>query len=185
VKNNFFFNYLIGNIYSKPSSVSEVSSQILYGEKFSIISKSKRWIKIKTNYDRYTGYIRKRKFTKYFKPTHKIYKLKTQIYKKLNNKFVSTNQFLHFASRIEMLTISGNFLKFEKNKWVKKKDVRKINILKKTLLNYLSHLSIQNIYGAAKVIKELIVLLFFKYFFITIIYFFLEIQKIKSSIVKI
>ena len=41
MKNNFFFNYLIGNIYSKPSSVSEISSQILYGEKFSIISKSK------------------------------------------------------------------------------------------------------------------------------------------------
>ena len=121
MKNKFLFNYRIGNIYSKPSSASDVSSQILYGEKFSIISKSKRWIKIKTNYDRYTGYIRKRKFTKYFKPTHKIYKLKTQIYKKLNNKFISTNQFLYFASRIEMLAISGNFLKFEKNNWVKKR----------------------------------------------------------------
>ena len=134
MKNNFFFNYQIGNIYSKPSSVSEVSSQILYGEKFSIISKSKKWLKIKTNYDKYTGYIRKKKFTKNLKPTHKIYKLKTQIYKKLNNKFVSTNQFLYFASKIEILTISGNFLKFEKNNWVKKKDVRKINHFEKNFV---------------------------------------------------
>ena len=134
MKNNFFFNYQIGNIYSKPSSVSEVSSQILYGEKFSIISKNKKWIKIKTNYDKYTGYIRSKKFTKYLKPTHKIYKLKTQIYKKLNNKFVSTNQFLYFASKIEILAISGNFLKFEKNNWVKKKDVKKINHFEKNFV---------------------------------------------------
>jgi cell wall-associated NlpC family hydrolase len=134
MKNNFFFNYRIGNIYSKPSIVSEVSSQILYGEKFSIISKSKEWIKIKTNYDKYTGYIKKKKFTKYFVPTHKIYKLKTQIYKKINNKFVSTNQTLYFASRIEILATSENFLKFEKNNWIKKKDVKKISHFEKNFV---------------------------------------------------
>jgi uncharacterized protein YgiM (DUF1202 family) len=51
VKNNFYFNRSLGNIYIKPSVKSEVSSQILYGEKFKIISKNKKWIKIKTSYD--------------------------------------------------------------------------------------------------------------------------------------
>ena len=31
-------NYSVANIYSKPSSSSDVSSQILYGEKFKILS---------------------------------------------------------------------------------------------------------------------------------------------------
>ena len=61
MKNNFF-NYSVANIYSKPSYNSDVSSQILYGEKFKILSKKKRWIKIKTSYDNYVGFIKKSKF---------------------------------------------------------------------------------------------------------------------------
>ena len=61
-----FFNKPIGNIYSKPSLNSEVSSQILYGEKFKELSKNKNWIKIKTSFDNYTGFIKKSKFTKNF-----------------------------------------------------------------------------------------------------------------------
>ena len=129
MKNNFFINQQLGNIYFKPTDKSEVSSQILYGEKFSVISKKGKWIKIKTNYDRYIGYIKEDKFTKKYRPTHKICKLKTQIYKKINNKFVSINKFLYFASRIQLLRKSRNFLEFEKNNWIKKKDVKKINHL--------------------------------------------------------
>ena len=131
MKNNFFINQQLGNIYFKPTDKSEVSSQILYGEKFSVISKKGKWIKIKTNYDRYIGYIKEDKFTKKYRPTHKICKLKTQIYKKINNKFVSINKFLYFASRIQLLRKSRNFLEFEKNNWIKKKDVKKINHLEK------------------------------------------------------
>ena len=83
MKNNFF-NYSVSNIYSKPSSNSEVVSQILYGEKFQILSKKKLWVKIKTNYDNYIGYIKKNKFYKNFKPTNKIYKLRSKIFKKVN-----------------------------------------------------------------------------------------------------
>ena len=43
MKNNFF-NYSVANIYLKPSSKSEVISQILYGEKFKILSKKKNWV---------------------------------------------------------------------------------------------------------------------------------------------
>ena len=81
MKNNFF-NYSVANIYSKPSSKSEVISQILYGEKFKIIEKKKDWYKIRNNYDDYIGFIKKKKFRQKFEPTNKIYKLKSKIYKK-------------------------------------------------------------------------------------------------------
>ena len=55
MKNNFF-NYPIANINLKPSLNSEVTSQIIYGEKFKILSKKKNWLKIKTSYDNYIGY---------------------------------------------------------------------------------------------------------------------------------
>ena len=38
---NNFFNNSVGNIYLKPNSDSEVTSQILYGEKFRILKKKK------------------------------------------------------------------------------------------------------------------------------------------------
>ena len=52
---NKFFNHSVANIYLKPSYNSEVVSQILYGEKFKILSKKDKWIKIKTLYYNYTG----------------------------------------------------------------------------------------------------------------------------------
>ena len=73
MKNNYF-NSPVANIYSKPSLNSEISSQILYGEKFRILSKKNNWIKIKTYYDNYIGYIKIGKFYQSFKPTKKIYK---------------------------------------------------------------------------------------------------------------
>ena len=66
MKNNFF-NASLGNINSKPSSSSEVLSQILYGEKFTILGKTKGWVKIKTNYDNYIGYIKKGITKRYIK----------------------------------------------------------------------------------------------------------------------
>ena len=36
------------NIYKKPSKKSEVVSQMIYGDSFSISKKTNRWIKIKT-----------------------------------------------------------------------------------------------------------------------------------------
>ena len=47
MKNNFF-NKSIENINLRPSSNSEVTSQIIYGEKFKILSRNKGLIKIKT-----------------------------------------------------------------------------------------------------------------------------------------
>ena len=120
MKNNFF-NSPVANIYFKPSSNSEITSQILYGEKFKILSKKNNWLKIKTNYDNYIGYIKKKVFNKKFKATKKVYKLKSRIYILKNNKFVSTNNFLYFGSGILSKNENKNFVEFERNKWVKKK----------------------------------------------------------------
>ena len=48
MKNNYFYKKSLSNIYKSPSIVSEVTSQILYGEKFNILSENKNWLKIKS-----------------------------------------------------------------------------------------------------------------------------------------
>ena len=130
MKNNFF-NSPVANIYFKPSSNSEITSQILYGEKFNILSEKNNWLKIKTNYDNYIGYIKKKVFHKKFKATKKVYKLKSRIYILKNKKFKSTNNFLYFGSGILSKNENKNFVEFERNKWIKKKDVKKINHFEK------------------------------------------------------
>ena len=55
--------YPLTNIYEKPLNSSKISSQMIYGEKFSIIAKNKDWLKIKTNFDNYVGYIKIKKFS--------------------------------------------------------------------------------------------------------------------------
>ncbi|MDA8997242.1 C40 family peptidase [bacterium] len=134
MKNNCFYKKPLSNIYKKPDVVSEVTSQILYGERFKIISKNKSWIKIKVLFDNYTGYIKDKDYTKDHKPTHKIFILKANIYNKQKNK---TKYFLPFASRISMINENKKFIKFEKNKWIKKSDVKNINHIEKNYLKVL------------------------------------------------
>ena len=99
MKNNFFYNKQYSNIYKSSSRCSEVISQILYGEKFKILSKNKNWIKIKTSFDNYVGYIKNEKNLKSYKPTHKVYNLKAAIFSKPNKK---TKKFLPFASKFSI-----------------------------------------------------------------------------------
>jgi hypothetical protein len=134
VKNNYVYKKPLSDIYKKPDVVSEVTSQILYGEKFKIISKNKSWIKIKVLYDNYIGYIKNKDYTEDHKPTHKIFILKANIYNKQKNK---TKYFLPFASRISIIQESKKFIEFEKNKWIKKSDVKNINHIEKDYLKIL------------------------------------------------
>ena len=136
MKNNYFKSS-IANIYSSPSAKSEIISQILYGEKFKILSKNQKWFKIKTNFDNYIGFIKKSKFNKNFKPTHKIYKLKSKVYKKIKGKFLATNKFLPFASGISFISKKNNFVEFEKNLWIKKSDLKRINHYEKNYIKIL------------------------------------------------
>ena len=117
-------NYPLTNIYEKPQNSSKLSSQMLYGEKFSIISKGKNWFKIKTSFDDYVGYIKKKRFSKKLKTNYKIFKIKSRIFKRINNRFKPTDKFLYFASKIKVLNTYKNFLEYEKNKWVKKSEVK-------------------------------------------------------------
>ena len=136
MKNNFL-NLPVTNIYLKPSSNSEVSSQILYGEKFKILSKKKDWIKIKTNFDNYIGYIKKKRFHTTFKPTSKVCKLKSTIFKKVNNKFLPTKNFLYFATGVSIINYNKNYIEFERNKWIKRNDTKKIDHYEKDSIKIL------------------------------------------------
>jgi len=126
VKNNFL-NKSVANIYFKPSPNSEVVSQILYGEKFKILLKRKKYIKIKTHYDNYIGYIKKDKFLENFKPSHKISKIKSRIFFKRGKRFLSSNHYLYYGSGVCKRNENKKYIEFEKNKWIKKIDVKDID----------------------------------------------------------
>ena len=145
MKDSYFYKKPLSNIYKKPNAFSEVTSQILYGEKFKIISKNKSWIKIKALFDNYTGYIKNKYYTKDHQPTHKIFTLKANIYNKQKNK---TKNFLPFASRISMIDENKKFIEFEKNKWIKKDNIKKINHIEKDYLKVLKmFLKIKYLWG--------------------------------------
>ncbi len=119
MQNSYYSKYPCINIYEHPSINSKISSQIIYGEKFKVLKKTKNFLKIKTLYDNYYGYIRNKKFKKKIKPTHKVKVFKTKIFK--------SNKFLPFSSEIEILKKKKNYVMFEKNKWIKQKDIALIN----------------------------------------------------------
>ena len=123
-------NYPIVNIYEKESLKSKLSSQLIYGEKFQILNKKKGWLKIKTSYDKYTGFIKRRKFLKNIKITHKISSLFARIYSKPKNKYILSTK-LPFCSLISVTEKKKEFYKFE-NYWIKKKDVVPISYKKQT-----------------------------------------------------
>ena len=109
------------NIYKKPSKKSEVISQMIYGDSFSILKKKNRWMKIKTKEDNYNGYVQNKNYLVYQKPTHKISVLKAKIYK-LPNKTSKINE-LSFNSKIKVTSNKNNFLKFSEG-WISKNHVK-------------------------------------------------------------
>ena len=124
MKNSFFCKNTSAYLYERPSRKSKISSQILYGEKFKILSKNKNWIKIKSSFDNYVGYIKNEKYKANHNPSYKVYILKARIFNKPNNK---TKNFLPFSSKISIIRENKNFVEFEKNKWLRKKDIKNIN----------------------------------------------------------
>ena len=134
MKNNFFYKKSLSSIYKKPSKTSEVISQIIYGEKFDIISKKKNWLKIKTSFDNYIGYIKNESYVDNFKPTHKIFVLKASIF---DEKKRRTKKFLTFVSKISIIQESKKFVEFEKGKWIKKNNIKKISYIEKDYLKIL------------------------------------------------
>ena len=118
-------NSPIINVYKKNNIISEVVTQILYGDTFKKIKKKGIWIKIKNDTDNYKGFIKKKKFTSNQKNTHKVYNLKANLYSKPNTKNKVRKQ-LSFGSKIKVMGEKNYFYKFD-NLWIKKKDLKEIN----------------------------------------------------------
>ena len=114
-------NYPLLNIYEKSSLKSKLSSQLLYGEKFKIIKKNNKWLKIKTSYDNYTGFIRNRKFLKNMKVTHKVSSLKANLYSKPEKNYLVSHK-LPFCSLISVKKKGKKFYRIGKY-WIEKKDI--------------------------------------------------------------
>ena len=138
MQNSFYCKSPFINLYDRPSSNSKIGSQMLYGEKFKVIKKEKKYFKIRTKYDNYIGYIKPRKFLSRFVATHKVGVLKSKIYKypKDLKKFESKS-YLSFSSKIQVFKKKNNFIMFDNNKWLKVKDVKLINKKDKNILRML------------------------------------------------
>ena len=85
MQNRYFCKNSYLNVYELASKKSNISTQLIYGEKFSIIEKKKDFFKIKTDFDNYLGFIKTKKFNKVLNKTHKVSILKSMIYNKPKN----------------------------------------------------------------------------------------------------
>ena len=145
MQNNFYFIGNFTNIYSKPSKSSEVASQIIYGEKFKILSRNKEWLKIKTLFDNYVGYIKNRQYIRKIKPNYKVSNLKAKIFKKPK---LGTKSWLSFGSKLSAIDETDSYIKIQKNKWIKKKDIKKINYKEKNFVKiFQKFLKVKYIWG--------------------------------------
>jgi len=126
-------NFSVLNVYKTKNSKSEVVTQLLYGDTFKKLKKNKLWIKIKNDADNYKGYVKSNNFPSCQKSTHKIHKLYSAVYSKPSEKY-KTKKKLSFGSKIKVLKKRGNFCKFD-NSWIKKNELRKINITTKNYFN--------------------------------------------------
>ena len=145
MQNNFYFKGNFSNIYKKPSKKSEVTSQIIYGEEFKILSKNKSWIKIKTLFDNYKGFIINSKYVEKFSPNYKVSSLKAKIYKKPG---IKTNSWLPLASKLSVLEQKKNYVQIEKSKWIKKIDIKKLNHKDKNFIKmFKKFLNVKYVWG--------------------------------------
>lgn len=125
--NIYTCNFSEINLYKSKNIKSEVVTQMIYGDRFSVIDKSSKWLKIKILEDKYKGFILNKNYNKNLKPTHKVGVLKAKIYSSLKKK--SKFSYLTFNSKITILKKYKEFYKFDKG-WIKKNDVRPINFKK-------------------------------------------------------
>ena len=131
----FTSTFPIINVYKKAFVKSEVITQIVYGQSFSVLKKTKKWLKIKIKEDNYKGYIRNKNFISYLIPTHKIKVLNTKIYK-FPSKQSKVGE-LTFGSKIKVLSKKFKFLRFEKG-WVNQNDVVPITFKEKNIFKKIS-----------------------------------------------
>ena len=122
----------VTNLYKKASIKSEVVTQIIFGERFAIRSRSGKSLKIRIKEDGYKGYIKKNSYYSNIKPTHKVSSLIAKVYKFPNKRKEISK--LTFGSKIKVLDKKKNFLKFEKG-WISFKDTKPISYKEKNFFN--------------------------------------------------
>ena len=120
----FTNNFPVISLHKRPSTKSEIVTQMIYGESFLVSKKTKKWLKIKISEDNYKGYILNKNFINLLKPSHKINVLKAKIYK-FPNKQKKINE-ITFGSKIKVINIKGKFIEFSKG-WIDKKEVKPIS----------------------------------------------------------
>ena len=121
-------NFAVINLYQKPSIKSEIVTQMIYGNSFSISKKSKKWLKIKINEDGYKGYVQKKNFPTFLKPTHKVNVLRSRVFKLPNGKKKIYE--IPYGSKIRILEINKRFYRFSKG-WINKNDVKPVSYKEK------------------------------------------------------
>ena len=123
----FTNNFSVINLHKKPSVKSEIVTQMIYGDSFSISKKLNKWLKITIKEDNYKGYIKNKKYSNFLKPTHKVDTLKAKIFKFPNK--VRKNE-ITFGSKIKVIDSNSKFLKCV-NGWIKKDLVKPISYKEK------------------------------------------------------
>ena len=121
-------NFSIINLYKKPSIRSELVTQMIYGDSFSISKKNKKLRRITVKEDNYKGFVQNKNFSFFLKPTHKINILKAEIYK-FPKKQKKTFE-LSFGSKIKVTDRKSKFLKFSKG-WIHREAVKPISFKEK------------------------------------------------------
>ena len=121
-------NFAVINLHKRPSSKSEIVTQMIYGDSFSISKKTRKWLKVKIKEDSYKGYIQNKNFSNFLKPTHKINILKAKVYK-FPSKKKKTNE-ISFGSKIKVIDNKARFFRFSKG-WISKNDVKPISYKEK------------------------------------------------------
>ncbi len=123
-------NFKYMNLYKKNSTKSEILTQMLYGESFSVLKKTPKWLKIRIKEDGYKGFVENKKYSNYIKPTHKISVLKANIYKKATKGKIIGK--LTFGSKIKSKKISNGLRQFD-NKWIENKNLKPIKFKNRDL----------------------------------------------------
>ena len=121
-------NFAVINLHKRPSSKSEVVTQMIYGDSFSISKKTRKWLKVKIKEDNYKGYVQNKNFSNFLQPTHKINILKAKVYK-FPSKRKRTNE-ISFGSKIKVIDNKARFFRFSKG-WISKNDVKPISYKEK------------------------------------------------------
>ena len=132
----YFTNiYPVINLYNKPSTKSEIVTQLIYGDSFSIFKKTTKWLKVKIKEDNYIGYIKNKKYSNYLKPSHKVSCLKAKIFKFSSR--IKKNE-ITFGSKIKVIDKNSKFFKFA-NGWIKKEDVKPVSYKEKNPLRKITY----------------------------------------------